>query len=205
MKKCVLCNKRKGKRYCKSLGQWICTECCGEKRFKKINCPKDCVYLKQAKDYSSEKIIEIFPPWKEVEPWILLTEVRRSTYEFIKENPSLSDNEYKEVLELLRKEYEVQLKNLILPQLFPKSSQGMRLKSVLENTLKNLLKRVNEFGFPIFSIGDVVKVLIWEIEKVEEHQRNNKNLGSDFFLQNLKLYIEKLQNTIGKESPIIYP
>lgn len=205
MNKCILCSKRKGRRYCKALAQWICPECCGEKRFRKINCLKDCVYLKKAQDYSSERIIEIFPTWKDEKLWILLNEVRFSTYKFIKENPNFSDDEYEEVIELLIKEYEVQLKNLLLPQLLPKSSRGVKLKIIIENTLKNLLGKVNEFGFPIFSIEDVVEILTWEREKVEEYQRNNKNLGADFFLQNLKLYIEKLQNAIEKESPIIYP
>ncbi len=205
MNKCVLCNRRKGKRYCKSLDQFICSECCGEKRFKKINCSKDCVYLKQAQGHSSEKVIEIFPTWKDEKLWILLNKVRFSAYEFIKENPNFSDDEYKEVIELLIREYEVQLKNLLLPQLLPKSSRGVKLKITMENTLKNLLREVNEFGLPIFSIDDVVEVLTWEKEKVEEYQRNNRNVGSDFFLQNLKLYIEKLQSAIVKESPIIYP
>lgn len=205
MGKCVLCNKRKGKRYCKSLNQMICSECCGEKRFREVNCFKDCIYLKQATDYSSEKIIEIFPSWKEEKLLFLLYSIRYSTYKFIKENQNLTDDEYKEVIELLKREYEIKLKNLFLPPLYPKSTRGLMLKNLIEDILKDFLKEVNDLGLPLFSIEDIVKVLAWEREKIEDYQKNNKNVGSDFFLQNLVSYIEKIQPERSKKSLIIHP
>ncbi|MCX7845486.1 MAG: hypothetical protein N2312_02630 [Dictyoglomaceae bacterium] len=205
MGKCVLCNKRKGKRFCKVVAQSICSECCGEKRFREVNCSKDCVYLKQATDYSSEKVIEIFPPWREKKLHLLLYSIRYSTHEFLKENQNFTDNEYKEVIELLKREYEIKLKNLVLPSLHPKSNRGTMLKNLLDDVLKDFLKKTDEFGFPIFSLEDIVKVLTWEREKIEEYQKNNKNIGSDFFLYNLKSYIEKIEPEKGKKSLIIYP
>ncbi|MEN2983847.1 MAG: hypothetical protein ABDH25_02335 [Dictyoglomaceae bacterium] len=193
MEKCILCNKRKGRRYCKSVNRMICSECCGEKRFREINCLKDCVYLKQAKDYSSEKITEIFPLWMEEKLWFLLYSIRLSTYKFLKDNQNFTDDEYKEVIDLLRREYEVKLKNLLLPSLYPKSSRGLILKNLIEDVLKGFLKKVDDFGFPLFSVEDIVKVLSWEKYIIEEYQRNNKNVGMDFFLQDLRTFVEKFQ------------
>ena len=43
--KCVLCERRKGKRYCPAKSTMICAQCCGEKRILEIDCPESCEYL----------------------------------------------------------------------------------------------------------------------------------------------------------------
>ncbi len=49
--KCVVCEKRKGKRFCPAKNSQICAQCCGEKRVVEIHCPADCVYLKSGQSY----------------------------------------------------------------------------------------------------------------------------------------------------------
>ena len=190
MAKCGICNKRKGKRYCKSLGQWICAECCGEKRFKEINCPNKCVYLKQAQEYSLEKIEEVPPLWLENKLWNLHLNMEFQVYNFLEENPNFTDEEYKEVISLLEKEYEVRSKNLFLPSLLPKSSRSLKLKNILQEFLNNVEKIEDEFGLPVYSIEDIRKILSWERERIEEYQEKNKNAGFNLFLQLLKRYVE---------------
>ena len=51
MKKCIICNQRKGNRFCSALEDNICSLCCGSKRQKEINCFMGCEYLKKGKDY----------------------------------------------------------------------------------------------------------------------------------------------------------
>lgn len=58
MAKCVSCKKRKGKRYCPSLGANLCSLCCGQLREKEIHCPKNCSYLTTHKPYQESRIIE---------------------------------------------------------------------------------------------------------------------------------------------------
>ena len=48
---CPSCNQRKARRACPALGQTICTVCCGTKRLREIQCPKDCVYLSSAREH----------------------------------------------------------------------------------------------------------------------------------------------------------
>jgi len=55
MAKCVSCNSRKGKRNCPGTGGVICTQCCGSKRGKEIDCPQDCFYLDKSKEYFTDK------------------------------------------------------------------------------------------------------------------------------------------------------
>ena len=51
MKKCSLCNSRRGRRACPALGYSICPTCCGSKRLVEINCPSDCGYLRSSQSH----------------------------------------------------------------------------------------------------------------------------------------------------------
>ena len=51
MKKCSLCNSRRGRRACPALGHSICPICCGLKRVVEINCPSDCSYLRSSQSH----------------------------------------------------------------------------------------------------------------------------------------------------------
>jgi hypothetical protein len=44
--KCILCNQRKGRRFCPAKNTTICAQCCGEKRVLEIDCPESCEFLK---------------------------------------------------------------------------------------------------------------------------------------------------------------
>jgi hypothetical protein len=51
--KCVLCNTRKGKRFCPAKGAPICPQCCGEKRILEIDCPESCPYLQVGRSHEA--------------------------------------------------------------------------------------------------------------------------------------------------------
>ncbi|MDM8524182.1 hypothetical protein QUF80_12500 [Desulfococcaceae bacterium HSG8] len=55
MAKCASCNSRKGKRNCPGLVSAICSQCCGIKREKEIDCPEDCFYLGKSKQYFTDR------------------------------------------------------------------------------------------------------------------------------------------------------
>lgn len=55
--KCVLCEKRKPKRYCPAKRAEICPVCCGEKRGVEINCPLDCRYFVEGQKHHHKKIM----------------------------------------------------------------------------------------------------------------------------------------------------
>jgi hypothetical protein len=47
--KCVICEERKPRRYCPGVRGEICTICCGTERENTVDCPFDCVYLREAR------------------------------------------------------------------------------------------------------------------------------------------------------------
>ncbi len=55
MAKCVSCNSRKGKRNCPALAGLICSQCCGAKKVKEIDCPEDCFYMGKSQQYFTDR------------------------------------------------------------------------------------------------------------------------------------------------------
>ena len=66
---CVICEKRKEKRFCPALHSRICPQCCGERREVTIDCPSDCVYLQQAREHEKPR------PMQDLDQSALLPEV----------------------------------------------------------------------------------------------------------------------------------
>lgn len=48
---CPICNTRKGKRFCPAKVESICSICCGTEREVSIDCPTDCSFLMESRDY----------------------------------------------------------------------------------------------------------------------------------------------------------
>jgi hypothetical protein len=64
---CVICEKRKEKRFCPAVHGRICAQCCGEQREVTLDCPSDCPYLRQAREHEKPRAlgdlenVELFP------------------------------------------------------------------------------------------------------------------------------------------------
>lgn len=52
---CAICEKRKEKRFCPAVHGRICPQCCGEQREVTLDCPRDCVYLQQAREHEKPR------------------------------------------------------------------------------------------------------------------------------------------------------
>jgi hypothetical protein len=61
MAKCSKCKRRKGKRHCAALGDYLCSLCCGLLREKEIHCPQSCTFLKKHRPYQEQLIIKRKP------------------------------------------------------------------------------------------------------------------------------------------------
>ena len=55
---CAICETRKEKRFCPAVHGRICPQCCGEQREVTLDCPSECVYLRQAREHEKARPIE---------------------------------------------------------------------------------------------------------------------------------------------------
>lgn len=54
---CAICGVRKEKRFCPAVHGRICPQCCGEQREVTLDCPSDCVYLRQARQHEKPRLV----------------------------------------------------------------------------------------------------------------------------------------------------
>jgi len=55
---CAICEVRKEKRFCPALHDRICPQCCGEQREVTLDCPSECVYLRQAREHEKPRSLD---------------------------------------------------------------------------------------------------------------------------------------------------
>jgi hypothetical protein len=60
--RCAFCEKRKEKRFCPAIHGRICPQCCGEQREVTLDCPSDCVYLRQAREHEKPRSLRDLNP-----------------------------------------------------------------------------------------------------------------------------------------------
>jgi hypothetical protein len=55
---CAICHQRRERRFCPALHERICAVCCGTEREVTLDCPSDCVYLRQAREHEKPRTLE---------------------------------------------------------------------------------------------------------------------------------------------------
>src|SRR5512146_227839 len=74
---CAICDTRKEKRFCPAVHGRICPVCCGREREVTLDCPRECVYLRQAREHERPRSAEelpadaLFPQVEVAEQWVL--------------------------------------------------------------------------------------------------------------------------------------
>ena len=123
--KCILCGKRKGKRFCPAKNTSICAQCCGEKRVIEIHCPSDCVFLSTGHSYQSIKKYtsqlrheedplrrrKLYETGQQFGP--LFGELERTIIGYAADLRTLTDQHILEAVSLLKKTYRTEQKGVI--------------------------------------------------------------------------------------------
>lgn len=139
--KCILCVKRKGKRFCPAKNTQICAQCCGEKRVIEIDCPADCTYLTSGQSYRSiKKYVAMMQ--QEQDPVRqrkfyetyqklggLLGQVEARIVGYAADLRTLTDDHVMEAVVLLRKTYRTEQKGVI----YEHSSSNPLVQSLLRD------------------------------------------------------------------------
>jgi hypothetical protein len=134
--KCVLCDQKKGKRYCPAKSGLICAQCCGEKRVLVLDCPESCEYLKigrehEMKDYG--KRLQNLEPQAREQSRRVLTDyqnvVAHLEYTLSRErllSRNLTDNDVALALDILLATYKTEDNGV----LYEKTSEDLTVESL---------------------------------------------------------------------------
>lgn len=143
---CAICESRKAKRHCPALRSEICSQCCGKEREETLDCPLECPYLIESREY--ERRAGLAPedfPYKEVR--ISDTYVRQhqellyAVAHFILgaalHTPGAVDRDVREAVDALARTYK-SLESGVYYETVPQSP-------VAQGIAKQILERLNHF------------------------------------------------------------
>src|SRR5712671_137700 len=105
---CAICHKRKAKRHCPGVRGEICAICCGTEREVTVDCPFDCIYLKESRRYDWKKSPPLdslpFPETEVTEGFLaeneqFIGQIGLVLLNYALENPKTTDHDLKGALE----------------------------------------------------------------------------------------------------------
>ncbi len=210
--KCILCGKRKGKRFCPAKNTLICAQCCGEKRVVEIACPADCVYLKSGQSYQTVKKY-VAQMDQEEDPIrrrklletnqrfsALLFEIEQVVIHFTQGLHAFQDKSILEAVRLLEETYKTEEKGLIYEH-----QSADPLAQALFTDLRELLEgkrvKVNEQA-PLLRRTDILDCLQAVQSDILYHYQNQSDRGS--YLQFIRRNHPQVSSKPSTEG-LIYP
>jgi len=168
---CVLCETRKEKRFCPALHAGICPACCGTHRELILDCPSDCSYLKQAREYDRFR-----PELFEDERWfahvrveddlpdvhpLLLEELVESIAQSALGNSSLRDRDVIDALTALARSFETRANSGLHYHPTCPSLAQQTLIEELREVIGDYDEEGREMGDPHLHDSDALKALVF--------------------------------------------
>lgn len=187
--KCILCDKKKGKRFCPAKNTHICPQCCGEKRVIEVDCPSDCTYLESGQAYhmlkktiaqlrqennpiQRRKVYETIQKFGST-----LSELEAAIVKYAVELRSLKDQHVLEAVEMLVGTYRTEKKGVI----YERSSSNPLVQSLFQDLRKLLEEKKREAKSGVrLRLEDILDCLE-ALEHSIRHQLGNDS-GGDAYL-----------------------
>ena len=170
---CPICEKRKEKRFCPAVHGRICAQCCGEQREVTLDCPRECVYLQQAREHEKPRRIEgldrnaLFPQVEIPEQFIyehehLVVGLSYALFKSTQVNHSLNDMDLIAALSSMIQSYET-LINSGLHYEAPVTSPGRQAVSTeVQTTVKEYREAEQKhLGYTRLRDTDVLQALVF--------------------------------------------
>ena len=207
---CTLCETRREKRFCPALHARICAACCGTHRELVLDCPSDCSYLKQAREYGRFR-----PELLEDERWfaqvqveedfldahpLLLEDLVENIRQSALANTSLRDRDVIEALAALVRSFETRAKSGLHYEPTGPSLAQQALMQQLRDVIADYDQENQEVGGPQLHDNDTLKALVFVLRLALD--RSSGRPLSRGFLDFLRTEFMKGENT---QSRIVMP
>lgn len=197
--KCILCRKRKAKRYCPAKRGSICAICCGEKRGVEIECPLDCPFYIDGQKYQQEKVSRQRLRKEGVGSFIKRAELYKKAPHFFAEielafvnvfrtKKDLKNHDLTEALELVLKTLETEQKGV----LYDYRSENSFANEIADQVIKIIRKNKDsvEFGRDRISINYASEI-IKEFQKEANFYIEKESNPQSYFIHILRHHPKK--------------
>ena len=168
---CTLCATRSEKRFCPALHARICATCCGTHREVVLDCPSDCLYLKQAREHSRFRAellederwfapILVEEDFLDAHP-VLLEDLAEAITQNAQGNSSLRDRDVIEALVTLVRSFEIRANSGLHYEPTPPSLAQQALVQELREVIADYDQEGQEMGDPHLDDSDALKALVF--------------------------------------------
>ncbi|HUJ20086.1 MAG TPA: hypothetical protein VLX58_01135 [Bryobacteraceae bacterium] len=209
---CAICHVRRPKRFCPGVRGDICTLCCGTEREVTVDCPLDCVYLREA--HQHEKITPPDPgsfPNQDIrvteeflhdhEPLLLFS--ARTLLEAALATPGAVDFDVREALDALVRTYRT-LESGVYYETRPANPLAANISREMQAGLEEFRKHEPEqTGMTRTRDADVLRVLAF-LQRLELDNNNGRKRGRSYlvFLNN---FFPERQEPASTRGSLIVP
>lgn len=191
---CAICHKRKAKRFCPGVRGEICAICCGTEREVTVDCPFDCIYLRESRRYDWKKVA---PPASLPFPEIEVDDnflaehegfIGLISYQLVRyclENPKTTDRDLEGAIEKMIRTYET-LSSGIYYESLPEESAQIGVFRALKTFFEEYEKKAREQGqMAGLKESDVIRSLVFlaKIAAVHDNRRPRSRAFIDFLRQ----------------------
>jgi len=203
--KCAICETRKARRYCPGVRGEICPVCCGTERENTVDCPFDCMYLREAR--AREKPNELDPatvPNADIRlPERYLEDhpeagdtVFNALATAIFSMPGVTDYDVRDALDALVRTYRT-LQSGLVYETRPTNLIAANLYARVQERLKELREHVKSVRDP-----EVLAILVF-LQRLEYVDNNGRKRGRAF-IDSLRPYYQQKTSVLNPEAaPLI--
>jgi hypothetical protein len=210
---CAICHIRRPKRFCPGVRGDICTTCCGTEREVTVDCPLDCVYLRDA--HKHEKIEHIDPHdfpnqdirvteefLREREPLLLF--LARTLLDAALDTSGATDFDVREALDALIRTYRT-LESGVYYETRPANPIALNIGRLLQTGIEEFRKQETERGgLAQTRDADILGLLVF-LQRLEL-DNNNRRKRSRAYLDFLRgFFPEQTNEPVPASSSLIIP
>jgi hypothetical protein len=182
---CAICHVRRPKRFCPGVRGDICTTCCGTEREVTVDCPLDCIYLREA--HRHEKVAPNDPhnfPNQDIrvtedfirdrEPLLLF--LARTVLDAALASPGAVDFDIREALEALIRTYRT-LQSGVYYETRPANPIAANICQVVQTGIEEFRKHEPEStGMTRTRDADILGMLVF-LQRLELDNNNGRKRG----------------------------
>lgn len=192
--KCAICELRKPRRYCPGVRGEICTICCGTERENTIDCPFDCIYLREAREREKPNEIDASDiPFSDIRiPERFLDEhadaarlVANALIDSVFATPGAIDYDVREALEALIRTYKT-LQSGLIYETRPNNPVAANICQLLQTQVDAGRKEIAAKTGVSVRDADVLAALL--ILQRREYQFNNGRKRGRAYIDRLRVF-----------------
>jgi len=185
---CAICKKKKARRECPGIRGSICAPCCGAEREVTVDCPLDCVYLREARRHEPEPILlakDIPFPEIEISDGFLAEHeqfIGRIAFQLLRhslENPKTTDNDLQGAMEKLVRTYETLSSGIYYESLPEEASQIAAFRDVKKFLDDYQEKERQKGSLTPLREADVIRALVF-LSRLAAVHSNHRARGRAF-------------------------